>query len=78
MQRGRAFRRHHADAHMRRRLKEHSQMDGPNCLCRLPGRERARFREQPKSDCHYRACGIDRDWRKRTRPYREHRQAWIE
>src|SRR5215471_10732868 len=34
--------------------------------------------EHHKLDCHCKACRMDKEWRKRTRPFREYRQAWIE
>jgi len=78
--RSRGFRRHQVLRHMRRRLREdrNQHYNNLDCPCWYDPKAMARFKEQPKLDCHCKMCRMDRDWRKRTRPFREHRQAWIE
>jgi hypothetical protein len=55
--RGRAFRRHQAERHMRRRLKEDRNVhyDDLDCPCWTNSKAMARFKEQPKR-CSCRLC----------------------
>lgn len=59
--RTRAFRRHQATRHMRRRLKEdrNQHYDDLTCPCWHDGRAMARFREQPQV-CSCMGCGNQR------------------
>lgn len=68
MQRSRALRRHHADRHMRRRLSEdrNQHYRDLDCPCWTDPKHMARFKEQPKLDCHCRCCGNER-WEKQIR-----------
>lgn len=63
--RTRAFRRHQANAHMWRRLKEdrNQHYNDLTCACYRRGRAMARFREQPQS-CSGPCCGNPRRWEK--------------
>ena len=59
--RSRAFRRHEADRHMRRRLKEdrNQHYDDLDCPCWTDPKVMARFKEQPQlCSCH--GCGNQR------------------
>lgn len=59
--RSRAFRRHQADRHMWRRLKEdrNQHYNDLTCPCYTDGKAMARFKEQPKS-CGKRCCANPR------------------
>lgn len=61
MQRGKAFRRHKADSHMRRRLKEdrNQHYNDLSCPCYTDLKIMAQFREQPKL-CSCPMCGNPR------------------
>lgn len=62
---GRALRRHQAESHMWRRLKEDRNQHYNNltCACWTDAKAMARFREQPKR-CDGRCCGNPRRWEK--------------
>lgn len=63
--RTRAFRRHQADSHMWRRLKEdrNQHYNDLSCACYKPGKAMARFREQPPKPQCYCCCSQRRnDW----------------
>jgi hypothetical protein len=62
MNRTRAFRRHQTSRHMRRRSsKDRNQhYNDLNCPCWTNPKAMARFKEQPKEDCHCFCCGIER------------------
>ena len=59
--RGRAFRRHQTDRHMRRRLKEdrNQHYRDLTCACWTDPKVMARFKEQPQR-CSCRGCGNQR------------------
>jgi hypothetical protein len=61
----RALRRHQAESHMWRRLKEdrNQHFDDLTCACYKPGKHMARFKEQPQS-CSLSCCGNQRRWTK--------------
>lgn len=63
--RGRAIRRHQAESHMWRRLKEdrNQHYNDLSCLCWSDKRVMARFKEQPQH-CSCRGCGNQRRWEK--------------
>ena len=76
--RGRAFRRHKANAKMWRRLKEdrNEHYNDLTCPCWTDPRAMARFKEQPKFDCHHWYC---KNLRAVEGPrIQELRQEWIE
>lgn len=60
---GRAIRRHQAQAHMMRRVKEdrNQHYNDLNCACYQPGKAMARFKEQPQR-CSRQCCGNPRRW----------------
>jgi len=75
--RSRAFRRHQAECHMRRRLKEdrNQHYNDLDCPCWYDPKVMARFKEQPKS-CTCYGC---RNWRQYEGPtIQERRQEWLE
>lgn len=59
------MRRHQADAHMWRRLREDRNQHYGDlaCACYRPGKTMARFREQPQG-CSRSCCGNPRKWGK--------------
>jgi hypothetical protein len=59
----RGIRRHQAQSHMMRRLKEHLNQHyrDMRCPCVTEGRRRARFKEQPQL-CSRECCGNPRRW----------------
>lgn len=61
----RAVRRHQAESHMRRRLKEdrNQHYDDLRRFCWTDPKTMARFKEQPKL-CSLRCCGNPRRWSK--------------
>ncbi len=61
--RSRSFRRHQANRHMRRRLKEdrNQHYDDLKCPCWHDPKAMARFKEQPQI-CSCRGCGNQRRW----------------
>jgi hypothetical protein len=61
----RALRRHQAQSHMMRRLKEdrNQHYDDKRCPCWTDPRAMARFKEQPQV-CSCRGCGNPRRWEK--------------
>jgi hypothetical protein len=61
--RTRAFRRHQADTHMRRRLKEdrNQHYNDLTCLCWTDAKAMARFKEQPQW-CSGMCCGNQRKY----------------
>lgn len=61
--RARGVRRHQAQAHMMRRLKEHLNQHhrDTRCPCATDGRAMARFKEQPQV-CSGLCCGNPRRW----------------
>lgn len=61
----RALRRHQAQSHMRRRLKEdrNQHYDDLKCACWTDPRVMARFKEQPQM-CSFHCCGNQRRWGK--------------
>ena len=65
--RSRAFRRHQADRHMWRRVKEDRNQHYRNltCACSRPGKAMARFKEQPQC-CSGMCCGNQRRWQGQT------------
>jgi hypothetical protein len=73
--RNRAFRRHQAERHMRRRLKEdrNQHYNNLDCPCWRDGRAMAKFNEQPKL-CSYGMCANRRAHEGRT--LQERRAGW--
>jgi hypothetical protein len=73
--RTRAFRRHQAERHMRRRLKEdrNQHYDDLDCPCWYDPKAMARFKEQPQI-CSCRDCGNQRQFEGET--MQERRAAW--
>jgi phage terminase small subunit len=65
--RNRAFRRHQAERHMRRRLKEdrNQHYDDLTCPCWHDPRAMARFKEQPQR-CSCWGCGNQRRYEGKT------------
>lgn len=61
--RTRAFRRHQANRHMMRRLKEdrNQHYNDLTCACWTDPKAMARFKEQPQV-CSCRGCGNQRKW----------------
>ena len=79
--RGRAFRRHKANAKMWRRLKEdrNEHYNDLTCPCWTDPKAMARFKEQPKQDCHCAVCASVKNLRATEGPtIQELRQEWIE
>lgn len=64
--RGRARRRHEAETHMWRRLKEdrNQHYRDLSCACYRPGKAMARFKEQPQKCSNPQCCGNPRRGRK--------------
>lgn len=58
----RALRRHQATTHMMRRVKEdrNQHYDDLTCACYQPGKQMARFKEQPKTCSLDHGCGNQR------------------
>lgn len=73
--RSRAFRRHQANRHMRRRLKEdrNQHYNDLTCACWMDQKVMARFKEQPKL-C---SCWMCRNFRQNDgRTIQERRHGW--
>lgn len=74
--RSRAFRRHQAESHMWRRLKEdrNQHYDDLSCPCHSDRKAMARFKEQPQW-CSRECCGNQRKWYGRS--IQERRHDWV-
>ena len=73
----RALRRFQAETHMKRRLSEdrNQHYTELNCPCWTDPKTMARFKEQPKFDCHCPTCGCERYYRKHGPTIQERRAA---
>jgi hypothetical protein len=77
----RALRRHQAQAHMWRRLKEdrNQHYDRLNCPCWYDKKVMARFKEQPKLQQCYCCCNRRRnDWAKKEKLTMQERRFYAE